>query len=84
MRKLIVVLLSVMICLLGVNMIFAQETEADSSLKPHSQRMIDRVQLMPNSPEPFLMRDWRQVAIDYYNFVFDFTKTGTYLPLIWW
>jgi len=46
--------------------------------------MIDQVELMPNIPAPFLVRDWRQVAIDYTNFVFDFTKTGTYLPLIWW
>lgn len=84
MKKLIVVLLSIMICLLGVSLIFALETKAGSSLKPHPQRKIDRVELMPNIPKPFLMRDWRQVAIDYYNFVFDFTKTGTYLPLIWW
>ncbi len=45
---------------------------------------IERVQQMPNIPSPYIMRDWKQVAIDYDAFVFDFTKTGDYLPLIWW
>ncbi|UCG01509.1 MAG: hypothetical protein JSW11_18070 [Candidatus Heimdallarchaeota archaeon] len=45
---------------------------------------IKRVELMPNLPEPFQMRDWRQVARDYDAFVFNFSKTGEYLPLISW
>ncbi len=45
---------------------------------------IDRVDLMPNLPEPFHMRDWKQVAQDYDTFVFNFSKTGDYLPLISW
>jgi hypothetical protein len=45
---------------------------------------IERVDLMPNLPEPYSMRDWEQVARDYDEFVFNFSKTGTYLPLISW
>lgn len=45
---------------------------------------IPRVNLMPNMPSPYQMRNWQQVARDYDAFVFDFTKTGQYLPLIWW
>lgn len=39
---------------------------------------------MPNFPQPYLMRDWRQTAINYDSFIFDFNQTGEYLPLIWW
>ena len=48
------------------------------------QTVIDRVEQMPNHPSPYLLRDWKKVARDYDAFVFDFTKTGQYLPLIWW
>jgi len=43
-----------------------------------------RVDAMPDLPSPYLMRDWKRVARDYDAFVFDFSKTGDYLPLIWW
>jgi len=45
------------------------------------QISIPRIDLMPNMPAPYLMRDWKQVAEDYDNFVFDVTRTGTYLPV---
>jgi len=45
------------------------------------QISIPRIDLMPNMPAPYLMRDWKQVAVDYDNFVFDATRTGTYLPV---
>ncbi|MEJ2494676.1 MAG: T9SS type A sorting domain-containing protein [Ignavibacteriaceae bacterium] len=38
---------------------------------------------MPNLPSPYEMRDWKQTAIGYDSFVFDFNLTGQYLPLIW-
>ena len=41
-----------------------------------------RVELMPNAPSPYLLRDWRQVAMQYDAFVYDSTKKGQYLPLI--
>jgi concanavalin A-like lectin/glucanase superfamily protein/type IX secretion system substrate protein/Big-like domain-containing protein len=46
------------------------------------QVTIGRVELMPNSPTPYLMRDWQNVALGYDSLVFDITKTGEYLPLI--
>lgn len=42
---------------------------------------IPRINLMPDKPLPYQMRDWKQVAVDYDNFVFNTTKTGTNLPL---
>lgn len=51
---------------------------------PAQQITINRIEMMPNLPAPYLMRNWKQVAIDYDAYVFDFNKTGLYLPLIWW
>jgi hypothetical protein len=47
------------------------------------QREIDCVDMMPNIPQPFKMRDWRAVARGYDRLAFDFDTTGQYLPLIW-
>lgn len=44
---------------------------------------IPRVELMPNFPQPFEMRDWKGVAQGYDSLVFDLNATGTYLPLSW-
>src|SRR4030066_1514071 len=46
---------------------------------------INRIEQMPNLPTPYEMRDWKQVALGYDNFVFDFDLTDSlgYLPLIW-
>ena len=43
---------------------------------------IPRVTQMPDVPTPYLMRDWKQVAVKYDAFVFDQTKTGLYLPVV--
>jgi hypothetical protein len=45
---------------------------------------ISRVASMPNSPEPFAMRDWEQVTRNYLDFVFDFDQRGPHLPLVRW
>ena len=45
------------------------------------QIAVPRIDLMPDKPSPYLMRDWKKVTVDYDNFVFNTTKTGTYLPL---
>ena len=50
---------------------------------PAQQININRIEQMPNSPSPYVMRDWKQIAIGYDNFIFDFNLTGQYLPLIW-
>jgi len=43
---------------------------------------IQRVENMPNAPEPYQFQDWQQIALGYDEFVFDINKTGLYLPLI--
>ncbi len=43
---------------------------------------INRISIMPDFPQPYLMRDWKSVTLGYDSLVFDQTKTGTYLPLI--
>ncbi len=43
---------------------------------------IPRIGLMPNEPSPYNVRDWREVAIQYDNFIYDLNKTGQYLPLV--
>ncbi|HPI04836.1 MAG TPA: PKD domain-containing protein [Saprospiraceae bacterium] len=46
------------------------------------QVAIPRVDLMPNQPAPYNVRDWKQVALRYDSFVYDLTKTGQYLPFV--
>lgn len=48
------------------------------------EKSIARVNLMPNLPVPYRMRDWRKVAADYDAFVFDFEAQGKFLPVIAW
>jgi hypothetical protein len=45
------------------------------------QLSIPRIDQMPDLPHPFQIRDWKIVARDYDNFVFDLNKPGQYLPL---
>ncbi len=55
-----------------------------NSAVSQQQLSIPRVELMPNLPAPYLMRDWQNVAVAYDDFVFDFGLSGHYLPLIFW
>ena len=60
------------------------ERSARDGRRPQpGQRDIECVTLMPNIPRPFRMRDWRALARDYDDFVFDFEAKGRFLPLIW-
>ena len=47
------------------------------------QISIARVEEMPNIPQPFKMRNWKQVAKDYDALVFDLNAKGEYMPLVW-
>ncbi|KAA3632232.1 MAG: T9SS C-terminal target domain-containing protein [Bacteroidetes bacterium] len=47
-----------------------------------SQLDINRIEMMPNLPTPFNIRDWKQVAMQYDSFIYDIQKTGDYLPLV--
>jgi len=49
-----------------------------------SSAAISRVEQMPNYPQPFALRDWRQVTVNYLDLAFDFEKRGPHLPLVRW
>ncbi|MGE5679398.1 MAG: LamG-like jellyroll fold domain-containing protein, partial [Bacillota bacterium] len=46
------------------------------------QIKINRIEMMPNMPSPYQMRDWKEVAKGYDSLVFNLNLTGEYLPLI--
>lgn len=41
------------------------------------------VEKMPDLPQPFILRDWKKVAKDYDEIVFNFDRKGKNFPLIW-
>jgi chitodextrinase len=43
---------------------------------------VNRIEMMPNQPSPFNVRDWAEVTMQYDSFIYDINKTGQYLPLI--
>lgn len=45
------------------------------------QKEIGRIERMSSLPEPYRMRDWKEVARTYDCFVFDRNRSGEYLPL---
>ena len=53
------------------------------SAAPAAQRAIPRVEKMPNHPKPYAYKDWKQTALDFDRYVFDFSQKGQFLPLIW-
>ena len=50
--------------------------------KTESQQIsIPRIELMPATPSPYVMRDWKKVAAGYDSLVFNTALQGQYLPL---
>jgi len=49
-----------------------------------SQKSIKKVKIMPNKPDKYIMKNWKETAIKYDRLVFDFEAKGAFLPLIWW
>lgn len=58
-------------------------TGKDSYGDPIVQTKIVRVEMMPNEPQPYKIIDWKQRAIDYDNYVFDFNPELPAGPMIW-
>lgn len=53
------------------------------SLSVFAQQIsISRIEQMPDIPSPYLMRNWKNVAINYDTFVFNTSNSGDYLPLM--
>jgi hypothetical protein len=50
---------------------------------PVAQRAIPRVEKMPNRPQPYAFKDWKQTALDFDRCAFDFSQKGEFWPLIW-
>ena len=61
----------------GILVLFAQ-----LSLSQVSQISIDRIEQMADHPNPYVLRDWKEVAIGYDSFVYDINRSGQYLPLV--
>ncbi len=57
---------------------------AIASVASSQQIDIERIEEMPNYPNTYGMRDWHTVSLSYDTLVFDWDRTGEYLPLIWW
>ena len=43
---------------------------------------IPRIELMPDFPQPYEMRNWKEVARKYDSLVFNLDASGEYLPLV--
>ena len=50
---------------------------------PVAQINIDRVELMPNIPQPYDMLDWKEKARQFDDYVFDFNSKLPAGPMIW-
>ncbi len=46
------------------------------------QLSVPRIDLMPDLPQPYLMRNWKQVAQGYDSLVFNENISGPYLPVV--
>ncbi|HYG01487.1 MAG TPA: hypothetical protein VD927_03530, partial [Chryseosolibacter sp.] len=64
--------LAFVLMIVTVQNLFAQDGQVN----------IPRVDQMPDLPQPYVMRDWDDVAQKYDAFIFDLEKTGEYLPVI--
>lgn len=51
--------------------------------EPVAQVNIDRIEMMPNRPEPYKMLDWAQKARDFDAYVFDRNAVVNGHPLMW-
>lgn len=47
------------------------------------QTPISRVEQMPNLPQPYRMMDWKQKALDFDSYAFDFNSKLPAGPVIW-
>lgn len=55
---------------------------AVASVCTSQQITVNRIELMPNKPFPYVMRDWKKVARGYDSLVFNLNATGQYLPFV--
>lgn len=53
-----------------------------SGMAQTGQLTINRISQMPDLPAPYVMRDWKDVAVKYDQFIYVTPHTGDYFPLI--
>ena len=63
--------------------IFTSFRATDKFGKAVVQIAIPRIELMPNAPQPYKIIDWKQKAIDYDAYVFDFNPSVPAGSMIW-
>lgn len=73
MNKLICVLLAVSLLV----------TVSCRQTNPVEQMVIERIEEMPNSPERFALIDWKQIALNQDELLYDFEAKGPFMPFIW-
>ncbi|MHB8964145.1 MAG: hypothetical protein ACYC5K_13445, partial [Saccharofermentanales bacterium] len=56
--------------------------EAATASSP--KKLIQKAEGFPKVPNNFGVKDWKQVAIDFDEFCFDFDRPGLYLPIARW
>lgn len=66
-----------------VGFLSCKTTSFVPSALPVEQVSIRRIEQMPNLPEPYHLKDWKQTALDFDQYAFDFSAKGKHLPLIW-
>ena len=71
-----------LICAMGLVLGFASCTKEDYGL-PVEQVAVNRIELMPNMPQPYKIIDWKQKAIDFDSYVFDFNPDEPAGSMIW-
>ncbi len=77
-------IVSVLVITASIFLISCSKTTSKFEVvNPVEQVFIDRVNEMPNLPEPFKILDFNQLAKDYDAKVYDPNQTGDYWPLVW-
>ena len=62
--------------------LFLAACKTPESILPKQQNL-QRVDLMPNLPQPLNIIDYRQLAIRFDSTVYDFNATGEFWPMVW-
>ncbi len=63
--------------------VFASSCKMHKATTTVIQVPIDRVEQMPNLPQPLKIIDWKKKALQFDSLVFNFTNTTSFGPLIW-
>lgn len=73
---------SILFFMLLISSFYACQT-TDNYGTPVAQTLIQRIELMPNTPQPYKIIDWKQKAKDYDAYVFDFNPNLPAGTMIW-